>query len=581
MRNQFEVPCLTRTYADTLLALGLAETLERLGGGEVTIRFGGDRYTLEAENAVEDMTGRAYIPLFDTIRAPKEPDEGQTRNYEALKAHRERFFKLPREMRLPQNLPEGYAPPSPDYSLMSSLVDLLKPMAQSSYSKTAKTLRRGNFGLYLEAALRAFSEFSSEPLDGVEWLKQKAGKDKIELFTSAVMVFNPMSGKGMNSDKPNSIGMGSLDSPIIFEMLKYSGWWVGAHAATPKKTKDLKVLVVSPKEIQNDVLRRVMQQFRTNFYSAGSVQIDVLAALKLTEVLLKSHESQEVFFDNPRQVIDGFHTAYFQNLGSAKGVSNLSFIGLPGWIAVADEEDCREWLKVVDEHRRVLSRLDESRSEAHGLLEHYRDFLSLGLLEHFLEFLVDYGAYAIQQLDRSKTQFDRPTWFYTGNLRRVLMGFDDGQGKPLKPILDNQGFQNIAAAIRRSTRNALYAKISKAPKRSDEYKYEVRYGLAQELKRKAIYPEEFAAALGEFVTEYMAENYRAAEREKRQRPAVTTADLEQVISLMDTHNPTTVAMLLIAYGYAKDTESKEQDSEPTLDDPDINGNSDSEGDEQA
>ena len=57
----------------------------------------------------------------------------------------------------------------------------------------------------------------------------------------------------------------------------------------------------------------------------------------------------------------------------------------------------------------------------------------------------------------------------------------------------------------------------------------------------------------------------AAERQRqrcRQRPAVTTTDLEQVIALMDAHDSKTVAMLLIAYGYAKEP------TEPKVDEPD-------------
>ena len=135
------------------------------------------------------------------------------------------------------------------------------------------------------------------------------------------------------------------------------------------------------------------------------------------------------------------------------------------------------------------------------------------------------------------------------------MGLDNSTGS-LSAILENAGFQSIAGAIRRSTRGALYAK-----KLGVDKTYEVKYGLAQELKRKAVYKEEFAAALAGFVSEYMTENLRAADRGKRQRPAVTTTDLEQVIALMDTHNSETVAMLLIAYGYAKEpSEPKEAES---------------------
>lgn len=141
----------------------------------------------------------------------------------------------------------------------------------------------------------------------------------------------------------------------------------------------------------------------------------------------------------------------------------------------------------------------------------------------------------------------------------------------LSVILENPGFQSIAAAIRRATRGALYAK-----KLGNDRTYEVRYGLAQELKRKALYKSEFAAALANFISEYMTENLRAADRDKRQRPAVTTTDLEEVVGLMDKYDPETVAMLLIAYGYAK--EPRDAD-EPVNDDPPQDQDAVAEGDE--
>ncbi len=444
---------------------------------------------------------------------------------------------------------------------------MMKPIAGSTYAKTSSILGQGNFGLYAEAALEGFAKLGGNSEQIENWLKQKAGKAKIETSVSSVQIFNPMAGKGMNADKPNSTGMGGLEAPIPIEMLKFSGWWRGTVAATPRKTKDLKVMVVAPTDIADKDLESIMTEFREVFFGGGAVQIDIMASLCLTEVLLGHHEVVPSKRGRPRNVLAGLNSAYFQNLGSAKGVSNLSFIGLPEWVEVQEDPDRQLWLEVLREHKGILSRLDESRSEAHNLLELYRNFLSLGLLEHFLEFLVDYGAYALGIADRGKPI----QWFTTTLLRRVFMGLDNDTSN-LSEILDNPGFQSIAAAIRRSTRGALYAK-----KLGNDRTYEVRYGLAQELKRKALYKEEFAAALAGFISEYMTENLRAADRGKRQRPAVTTTDLEQVIGLMDKYDSETVAMLLIAYGYAK--EPRDAD-EPLTDDVPQDQGSDTEGDDE-
>jgi hypothetical protein len=575
MRTEFRVPCTTGTYADTLVALGLARLIRVLGGEGVRIRRspGSSYFSVSSRKPIYDSSQANFQYLFPRIVTKGEATiSGSDIDYEAEKAKRTRFFEWKKAIpkAKPDQLGEGVMPEPPrrDYALISSLVDMMKPIAGSSYAKTARILEQSNFGLYVEAALEGFTRLEGEPEQIGNWLKQKAGKEKIEILVSSVQVFNPTAGKGMNADKPNSIGLEGVKAPIPIEMLKFSGWWRGTVAATPRKTKDLKVMVVAPTDVADTDLESIMAGFREVFFGGGAVQIDILAALSLTEVLLGHHEVVPSKRGRPRNVIAGLNSAYFQNLGSAKGVSNLSFIGLPEWVEVQDESDRKLWLEVLREHESILSpsRLDESRSEAHSLLKQYRDFLSMGLLEHFLEFLVDYGAYALGVADRNKPI----QWFTTNLLRRVFMGLDNDTGS-LGEILDNPGFQSIAAAIRRSTRGALYAK-----KLSGDRTYEVRYGLAQELKRKALYKSEFAAALAAFISEYMTENLRAADRGKRQRPAVTTSDLEQVIELMDKHDSETVAMLLIAYGYAK--EPRDAD-EPVSDDLPQDPAIDSEGDE--
>ena len=549
-RDKFRVRCLTNTYADVLVALGLAKTLGSLSKDEIYIQRDRSEYILVTESPIGDMSDTPHFPLFDTIRAKGETNEGQTRDYEDLKARRESYFKLPKEIRKSNELPEGISAPSSDYSLMSSLVDLLKPIAKSTYTKTAKLLKQGAFGVYLEAALKTFSEFDSDPTQTLQWLKEQFGKQKPDLETPAVMIFNPMSGKGMNADKPNSIDMGGQKSVVSFEMLKFIGWWVGAIAKTPTNTKDLKVLVVVPREIPLFDLNSLMNRVRSKtLYSSGAIQIDIITALEMTTELLKYHEEKEVFLESPRQVIDGFYTVYFKNLGTSKGVSNLSFIGLPEWVHVKDDNDRIVWLEVLKEHRSILSRLDESRSEQHNLLEHYRDFLSGNALEQFLEFLVNYGVFALAQMARDKYLLI----FQTKLIDRVISGWRESmnQEKQFTEILENQGFKNLATAIRHSTFGALNAQ-----KRHGNRTFEVRFGLAQDLKRHTHSAEALLQALSDFISQYMTENLRATYRDKHLRQFVNTDDLQQIVYLIDKFDARTVGMLLIAYGYARDEKDK-------------------------
>ena len=409
MRTEFRVPCSTGTYADTLVALGFAKLLRALGGEGVRIQRLPDasHYLITSKTEIVDATDAPYQSLFPNIVMKGEPTTSSADiDYDAEKTKRAKYFEWKDKVKKAKqtDLPEGVIPEAPrrDYSLISSLVDLLKPIGGSTYAKTAESLEKGQFGLYVEAAIEGFSTLDGDPERIEAKLKKDLGKQKAETRVSAVQIFNPMAGKGMNAGKPNSIGMGGMDAPLPLEMLKFSGWWRGTLAATPRKTKDLKVMVIAPQDIADTILEAVIAEFRETFFGGGAVQIDILAALGLTEALLKNHDAVPSKRGRPRHVIAGLNSAYFQNLGSAKGVSNLSFIGLPEWVEVIDDEDRMLWFEILREHKNILSRLDESRSEAHTLLEYYRDSLSGNALEPFLEFLVDYGAYALGIADRNK-----------------------------------------------------------------------------------------------------------------------------------------------------------------------------------
>jgi len=136
--------------------------------------------------------------------------------------------------------------------------------------------------------------------------------------------------------------------------------------------------------------------------------------------------------------------------------------------------------------------------------------------------------------------------------------------KRLSRILESPGFQNIAYAIRQSTVTAQYRK------KQGDRKYDVRYGLGQELARKARYPDSFIAALSDFLHKYNAENAQVMEnRSGPYRRSVKTTDIDEIVALIDEFGSETVANLLIAYGYAREpyeaesSEAEAQTSEIT------------------
>jgi len=247
----------------------------------------------------------------------------------------------------------------------------------------------------------------------------------------------------------------------------------------------------------------------------------------------------------PRAIISGIFSAYFKNLGNASAVMNVSFLGLPGWFAVKDRAGAEAWLSILGEHEDCLRSLDEEHSDDVAILLVYRDFISSGRLEDLLEFFARYATH----LMRRKAQGEWAEPFTTINLGRLFeMGYDLG------PIVNNPGFQAIARAIRKSTINL---QIRKAMK--DKPPFEIRYGLAQDWKRKARYPEQFIAGLCDFVQQYNAENVRNRELERETRELITTKELDELIGLIHKYGSELVGMLLLAYGYARDVTEKAEE----------------------
>jgi len=127
----------------------------------------------------------------------------------------------------------------------------------------------------------------------------------------------------------------------------------------------------------------------------------------------------------------------------------------------------------------------------------------------------------------------------------------------LSDILDSPGFQNIAYAIRQSTIVAQYRK------KEGDRRYDIRYGLGRDLVRQSQYPDEFVAALSDFLHKYNAENAQVMEnRSGPYRKSVQTADIQEILRLIDQHGSDLIAKLLVAYGYARDPRPDEA-AEPT------------------
>jgi hypothetical protein len=281
-----------------------------------------------------------------------------------------------------------------------------------------------------------------------------------------------------------------------------------------------------------------------------AVRSDVLASLRYTQALLDFTQQREgaslkarLFKrQRPSRVVSGFYSAFYKDLGNAVATMNLAFIGLPNWIRVAGETDVGDALDVLGEHERVVRQFDESHSDDYNMLLLYRDFLSGNDLRPFFEFTTAYSGYLISKREQRGGYVPQ---FTTINLRRLIM--NSQEGPRFSKILETPGFQNIAYAIRQATVTAQYRK------QQGDRRYDVRYGLGQQLARKAAYPQEFLAELTDFLAKYNAETAQVMEsRPGPYRRSIRTSDIDDIVALIDEFGDSRlICNLLVAYGYAR------------------------------
>ncbi|MBM3188953.1 MAG: hypothetical protein FJZ90_09565 [Chloroflexi bacterium] len=369
----------------------------------------------------------------------------------------------------------------------------------------------------------------------------------ISATTTSGQIFNPAMGKGQNRPKADRLSMGNVSSFWLVEFLNAVGFYRAAITTQLRGSKDRKTYVLAPVELSLADHEKVFDEFRKAMRRVEpAVRSDILASLRYARALVEYARKDEgrsvlrryIQVARPDRIVAGFASAFYKSLGNSAATMNLPFVGLPGWLRVRSADDLVSALAILSEHEAVVQPLDESHSDAYDLLLAYRDFCSGDDLEAFFAFCVGYSSYLIGQRERNRYAFQ----FTTDNLRRLIMSSEP----KLTPIIENDGFQSIAYAIRQSTVVAQYRK------QQGDRRYDVRYGLGQQLARKSHYPDAFIAELSDFLHRYNAENAQVMEsRPGPYRRSVRTTDLDAIVRLVDEYGSETICNLLIAYGYAR------------------------------
>lgn len=575
MYQQFYyVPKATGTLTDTLLAFGAATLFHRymqphLQEEEVTLKDGGSYFLIDAGVPVREewlkdgwdqqmfrFVVNAKYKVPDDL-APVAASRSVDETWEEFNRHQALRKQLRDEKLANDEIEQALedSKPEPDWTVVTYLGDY-RMQAQAIHNKLSEQWMRTNVqfpGLNLRTVFELFSSPMADWNAISEGWKKAVGKNGFNHMVTASQLFNPHMGKGQNRAKANKLTMGNENVFWLLEFLKAVGLWEGAVPTINAGVR--KTYILAPQEIEITRHQQIFRRFRDRLWNEGVVKQDIMAALLYAEALLEQSiedDEPDIFGDGGiANVVNGMGVATYQLLSAnSYTMMNLAFLGLPDWMPICTSEDAHQYVEILREHRERIRSVDESRSEGYALLQLYRDFLSGNYLEPFYEFLAGYGSYLISELSRSRF-YVQP--FCETFLRRLFKMTD----RALEPILKDEGFRNVANAIRKSTLSLVYVDRRKR-------RYDIRYGLGQDLRRKAQYKEDFVQELTDFMHSFNDETLRVYERTKgtARRKLITTQDIESVVKLVDEHGSKTVCNLLVAFGYARDPrEQTEEGSE--------------------
>jgi hypothetical protein len=558
----------SHTFSDELTAFGFMRVLQDLHlrqgtDGYITLYDDGDVYritcalpilaeTLESLRQQPLWIGNAKL-IVTVKNASKLSDDVSMRVlFEDVREQKDLYFAALNKAQ------DKTSPPVEYPAEWETLRAINTPLALPGYTNllTDWWKARPAHPELFQLLLDLFSESPNDAEKAAAAWKQidKAHGFGIDTMTTCQQLYNPDQGKGQNRSKASGMSIGNIDGFWLVEWLKLIGFYETAITRQVRGAKDRKTFVVVPRKLSYAENSAILKKFAENMrYAETSTKFDILAAIRYVNTVLQyfAEQKQREGFRRARtvkQLVSGFHTAFYKDLGNAVATMNVSFIGLPGWVEIHESADVKLYQGMLKELETLVSFMDEEHSDAFNLLQDLRDFVSGDDLTAFFRFTNAFPAYLMGKREQGK----RVSTLTTDFIERLIMTTE----KQYADILASEGFQNIAYAIRQSTVTAQYRK------KQGDRKYDVRYGLGQQLARKARYKDEFIAELGDFLFKYNAENAQVMEtRNGPFRKSVRTTDIDEIVALIDRFGSQTVANLLIAYGYARVPRDAEYDLE--------------------
>ena len=561
MYKTFHIQKKANTYSDTLEAYGVAHLLmaifeSQAMSNEVTINNKGVYFEIISKKIIttEIIDNLKYFQVIKFIqkdeknKPPKEigqdffnyPLQKELRNLKKAELSKIRL-KLKGEAYFNQKkvIEEKYQSESITQPLISEY-DVVTQFANSNnYTAFLKLyqnfgLNRGNFRELIIEILNLY--VADERL--INSVFKKLLKDKkIVLSEKSTMLSltNPDKGKGLNKGKATGLSTTNLTGNWINETMKISGalnfGMICQLVKMSSRSYDMKVFVPLFSETKLNDKMAIMKDFKRTAKSSTPIKLDIVNTLKIIELFLK--RSEKPIRRKLKDHLLGLHSVYQKDLGQNKAVVNIGFLQTPNFIDLSDKKD---WLAIIEDQKKIMNGITEQGDSMNGLLA-YRNFLNGSSINEYFRFHYWYAPYLMHELNKKQS-------YVTTNKIETLNKIFTLMDISYQKIVENEGFQCIATAIRKSTVILQYT-----PK--DQRKFDIQYGLAQKIKNKSNSKNDLVALIGEFIGKYNSDTARQFEKTgQKLRANVKDKELLAFFELADTVSSKVLGAMLAAYGFA-------------------------------
>lgn len=572
MHKNFHVPKIAGTYADTLEAYGVAHLLSKIlreVSHTLTINDKGIYYEVVASKPIteEVLAELKYFQVIKFIKKDnkqKEPENigndffnypeqrelRQQRKKEIEKAIKDSKGDEYKEIRKKIEAKYGSEAVKPlqyEYDVFAQLISnpytaFLKLYANFEQNKKHfKTLIIEVLNHYLPDADKIPSDFKA---------LAKAKEIKIDDKATMLQLINPNQGKGLNKAKAGGLSVGNLKGNWIAETMKLNGalnFGMLCQSIKVGSGYDMKIFVPAFNNIKLGAKDKLLRDFKKYAKSRSPIKLDILNLLRIIDLFIQNSVSYK---GKLRDTLVGLHSVYQKDLGQNKAVVNIAFLETPDFIDIKDEDAAYDWRDIIEEQIKILNGITEQGDAMIGLLA-YRKFWNGSDINEYFKFHYWYATYVMHELSNKKQ-----TYVVTNKIQTLDKIFSF-MNISFKEITENEGFQSIAKAIRKSTVSLQYT-----PK--TERKFDVQYGVAQKLQNKSKSKDDLIAFVSEFIAKYNSDTARQREKTGQNlRANVKDKELADFFMLADKVSPRVLGAMLAAYGFALN--KKEQTREENED----------------